>query len=246
MVPATAKPLRRQPSAIVPEVKGSNPFSFPILVQPVLENNCVACHTKRAAEGKNCPDLSRGAGGEFFNSYNSLRNFTFFWDNASFDNEPDSKPGQIGARRSKLYQMLVKGHHDLHLSPQDMHRLTLWMDCNSDFYGSYQNLDEQKLTKVVWPGLLQSSLRAKMGHAMAQSSYRFSPFPPFMTNTARRRSDDWGGGADPENEPHEQLYQNPTVRLSACFVILSQAPPRGNPMIHHRHCLSSSILPKNR
>ena len=145
-----------QPSAIQPDVDGSKPFSFPILVQPVLDKNCVECHIKQSAQGKKCPDLSRGtnpASGEFYPSYNSLRSFTFFWDNAVFDGEPDSKPGQIGARRSKLYQMLVKGHHDLHLSKEDMHRLTLWMDCNSDFYGSYQNLEDQKLAKTVWPSL---------------------------------------------------------------------------------------------
>ena len=151
-----ATALHRQPSAIQPDVDGSKPFSFPILVQPVLDKNCVECHIKQSAQGKKCPDLSRGtnpASGEFYPSYNSLRSFTFFWDNAVFDGEPDSKPGQIGARRSKLYQMLVKGHHDLHLSKEDMHRLTLWMDCNSDFYGSYQNLEDQKLAKTVWPSL---------------------------------------------------------------------------------------------
>ena len=49
--------------------------------------------------------------------------------------------------------MLTKGHHDLKLSKEDLHRLTLWMDCNSDFYGSYENLVEQKAGKVVWPTL---------------------------------------------------------------------------------------------
>ena len=36
--------LKRPPSEIKPEVEGSRPFSFPILVQPVLDKNCVACH----------------------------------------------------------------------------------------------------------------------------------------------------------------------------------------------------------
>jgi hypothetical protein len=152
--PATA--LLRQPSAIKPDVEGSKPFSYAILVQPVLDMNCVACHTKSKAEGKNCPDLTAGEkrrNGDFFTSYNSLRDFSFFWNEAGFDGIPDSKPGQIGARKSKLYQMLKKGHHGLQLSPEDLHRLTLWMDCNSDFYGSYENLEEQKDGKVVWPSL---------------------------------------------------------------------------------------------
>ena len=148
--------LKRAPSVIKADVEGSKPFSYKILVQPVLDKNCVACHQKGAAEGKKCPDLTQGElkqNGDFFVSYNALRNFTFFWDNASFDGVPDSRPGQIGARKSKLFQMLTKGHHDLKLCKEDMHRLTLWMDCNSDFYGAYENLIEQKEGKVVCPSL---------------------------------------------------------------------------------------------
>jgi hypothetical protein len=152
----SATALRRPPSVLKPDVEGSKPFSFKILVQPVLDKNCVACHQKSMAEGKKCPDLTQGEkrdNGDFFTSYNSLRDFTFFWNEAGFDGVPDSKPGQIGARKSRLYQMLKKGHHGLELSAEDLHRLTLWMDCNSDFYGAYEKLVEQKDGKVVWPSL---------------------------------------------------------------------------------------------
>jgi hypothetical protein len=151
----SATALRRPPSVLTPDVQGSKPFSYPILVQPVLEKNCVECHKKSQAEGKKAPDLTRAQGehNRWFTSYDSLKNFAFFWNNAWFDEVPDSKPGQIGARNSKLYQMLVKGHHGLKLSKEDLHRLTLWLDCNSDFFGSYEKLEEQKEGKVVCPSL---------------------------------------------------------------------------------------------
>ena len=151
----SATALRRPPSVLTPDVQGSKPFSYPILVQPVLEKNCVECHKKSQAEGKKAPDLTRAQGehNRWFTSYDSLKNFAFFWNNAWFDEVPDSKPGQIGARNSKLYQMLVKGHHGLKLSKEDLHRLTLWLDCNSDFYGAYEKIEEQKEGKVVWPSL---------------------------------------------------------------------------------------------
>ena len=148
--------MEREPSEIAPDVAGSKPFSYPILVQPVLDRNCVECHVKSRAKGEKAPDLSRGekrSAKDWFTSYQSLRPYVFFWNNAAFDSVPDSKPGQVGARASKLYQMLEKGHHDLKLSKDDMYRLTLWMDCNSDFFGSYENLDQQAEGKVVWPGL---------------------------------------------------------------------------------------------
>ncbi len=47
--------------------------------------------------------------------------------------------------------MLHAGHHKLKLSKEDMHRITLWLDSNSDFYGSYENLAEQREGKIVQP-----------------------------------------------------------------------------------------------
>lgn len=145
----------REPSEITPEVAGSRPFSYPILVQPVLEKNCLPCHTKSRAEGKKAPDLARGDFNKnerkWYTSYISLKGYTFFWDEAGFDRVAYTTPGHFGARSSKLYQMLSKGHHDLKLSGEDMHRITLWLDCNSDFYGSYENLQDQWDGKVVWP-----------------------------------------------------------------------------------------------
>ncbi|MGD0090684.1 MAG: NPCBM/NEW2 domain-containing protein [Planctomycetota bacterium] len=149
------KAFQRPPSEIVPDVAGSRPFSYPILVQPVLDKNCVGCHEKSRAEGKKSPDLSRGVNNKknWYTSYVSLRSYAFFWDNAVFDGVPRTTPGKFGAHASKLYQMLAKGHHDLKLSPEEMHRLTLWLDSNSDFYGSYENLTEQLEGKVVWTKL---------------------------------------------------------------------------------------------
>jgi len=49
--------------------------------------------------------------------------------------------------------MLSKGHHDAKVSKADMHRITLWLDCNSDFYGTYENTQRQAKGEVVWPGL---------------------------------------------------------------------------------------------
>ena len=37
--------LGRPPSTIVPGPEGSKPFSYPLLVQPVLDRHCVQCHT---------------------------------------------------------------------------------------------------------------------------------------------------------------------------------------------------------
>jgi hypothetical protein len=155
--PAAPKRLplafRRLPSTIQSDVDGSNPFSFPRLVQPVLERNCVECHQKEPeainlgkGDWENKPDYR-------YTSYDNLREFAFFF--GSFRNTydpwttPRTIPGQFGARASKLYQILKGGHHDVQLSKEDFHRITLWLDCNSDFFGSYENTEAQAKGDVV-------------------------------------------------------------------------------------------------
>jgi hypothetical protein len=50
----TAAGPARPPSPLEPDVDGSNPFSYPRLVQPVLDRHCVECH----AEKDKAPNLA--------------------------------------------------------------------------------------------------------------------------------------------------------------------------------------------
>ena len=144
--------MRRPPSRIRPDVDGSNPFSFPRLVQPVLERSCVPCHAKE----RKAPDLRPGDPGKnnhhWYTSYKSLQKHASYYDSASWT-PPLTRPGKFGARASKLYQMLKRGHHDVKLSKADLHRITLWLDSNSDFFGAYENTLAQARGEVVRPAL---------------------------------------------------------------------------------------------
>lgn len=162
--PRTSQPkaFRREASVIKPDIEGSNPFSFPILVQDVLDRNCVTCHDKN--KDKKAPDLKKGNFTEnpwhWYTSYMNLKQYAFFYGGApSYENYPSDQydgwtaprtiPGEYGALGSKLYQQLAKGHHDLKLSKEDMHRITLWLDSNSDFFGSFDNIIEQSRGDIV-------------------------------------------------------------------------------------------------
>jgi hypothetical protein len=149
--------FRRPPSRIQPDVEGSNPFSFPRLVQPVLERNCVACHEKEPE----APDLRKGNWKKNrdyrYTSYDNLREYAFSFDNARGKYDPwtipRTTPGQFGALASKLYEILSHEHHGVKLSKEDFHRITLWLDCNSDFFGSYENIEAQARGEIVRPTL---------------------------------------------------------------------------------------------
>ena len=125
--------LQRPPSTPTPDVDGSRPFSYPRLVQPVLDRNCVKCHEEKLAQ--KAPNLAREPiANKFYASYNSLVKYGF----TAYGDSYRTRPGQFGARASKLVEMLEKGHYDVKLSAEDFHRLTLWIDCCSMFYGVFE------------------------------------------------------------------------------------------------------------
>jgi hypothetical protein len=147
--------LRRAASKIRPDVDGSRPFSYPRLVQPVLDRNCVGCHQEKKAL-----DLTGVIEGNFTRSYGNLAGkygFYFHVSNGSINTGVHggsrSIAGKFGAQASELLKYMDQRHYGVKLSPEDYHRLVLWLDCNSEFLGSYENVAAQLRGEVVQPTL---------------------------------------------------------------------------------------------
>jgi hypothetical protein len=83
-------------------------------------------------------------------SYRTLKPFSFYYDGGGSFVESKTYPGQFGALASRLYQLLEKGHKEVKLTEEEMHRLALWLDCNSDFYGTYEHIEEQRRGETVY------------------------------------------------------------------------------------------------
>lgn len=147
-VPVSQTPalaLQRAASRITPGPDGSQPFSYPLLVQPVLDKHCVSCHSGTdAAQGI---ALTGEPAAGFTVSYNALAPFVSFseWQGGDFqrsNSEPLTRPGFFGARASKLMSLLLKGHEDVKLTNRETERLVTWMDTNALFYGTFNKQDQ--------------------------------------------------------------------------------------------------------
>lgn len=142
--PQSAKPLlalARSPSRIAPGPDGSRPFSYPLLVQGVLDRKCVSCH--RGADSGGGVVLTGELAGAFTASYNALVTRVPF----SNDTNPDalSRPGQFGARGSSVMKLLLESnHHGVTLEPAEIERLATWMDTNALFYGTFDPADQER------------------------------------------------------------------------------------------------------
>ena len=162
--------MRKSPVKLTPEFpEATKPLTFPRLVQPVLDKHCVKCHAKekKACDlgGKKISELG------WSESYWSLAPFAWAMaDNGGGACRRHSKllprgdgwvvnkrsysvPGKLGARASKLLALLQKGHYKVKLPADDLHRITLWLDANSVFYGAYKNLAAQSAGELIKPEL---------------------------------------------------------------------------------------------
>jgi len=144
---ARAAALAREPSAIAPGPDGSKPLSYPILVQPVLDKQCVRCHSHENPKGNVV--LSGEPKGHYTVSYSALAPFVPFsqWTGGDFrktNSEPLAVPGFFGARGSKFMQKLLAGHEDVKLSADEIERLVTWMDANALFYGTFDPADQAR------------------------------------------------------------------------------------------------------
>lgn len=147
--------LQRDPSRIQAEVADTFPLSFSRLVQPVLDAHCVECHAKnhKAPALAGTPPGSNGWSPAFC----ALSKFSWakHGGNGSIKRNGGSRsvPGIVGAGAARLCVMLNKGHHGVTLSPDDMRRITLWLDTNSNFYGAYLDTERQARGEIILPDI---------------------------------------------------------------------------------------------
>jgi hypothetical protein len=140
--------LKRTPSKIEPGPEGSLPLSYPRLVQPVLDQYCVRCHSPAKPDGGVV--LTGEPQGRFSVSYNALAPRVSFsaWGGKPGDfrvtnSEPLTEPGFFGARNSSLTALLRKNHGEVELPPAAFERLVTWMDANALFYGTFDPKGQQ-------------------------------------------------------------------------------------------------------
>lgn len=158
VVDAASQPLaaRRPPSVIAPGPDGVQPWSFPRLIQPILDRHCVRCHDS----GMTLPQLNSAPAGMFSAAYESLRPFVRWYEWGGETIRPIiTKPGEMPADVSPLAAVLDDANHagELSLSEQERRNIYLWLDGNAAFYGAYSRREQlaQQRGEAIPPPALQ-------------------------------------------------------------------------------------------
>ena len=145
--PGSTPPVRqllattRPASQIRPAPDGTQPFSYPRLIQPVLQRHCVRCHDGTQGPQKSPLLLTGQPVDTFSQSYQSLRPYVrwYEWGGASIT-PTVTRPGHCGADESPLTKILDDPTHAKHvkLPDADRRRIYIWLDGNVPFYGTYR------------------------------------------------------------------------------------------------------------
>lgn len=153
--PSTPKAMQRAPSQIQPDVAGSTPMSFGRLALPILMNKCTPCHKQSKASNPTlkCPIITdslvpnpraTGVGHLSTAGYQALEPYSFYFHGEEGKRIYDrnhggsrTQAGFFGAKAAPLYSKLFPSHHNVNLTADEFHRITLWLDCNSQELGTY-------------------------------------------------------------------------------------------------------------
>jgi hypothetical protein len=144
--PRRDRPLAslRGPSKIKPGPPGSWPLRFDRLVQPVLNESCVSCHSPAGDNAKAVAlDLTPAK------AYQSLLTFADKdLEKLAFEKDV-SNIGQCPASNSKLLAVLTShdSHKEVHLGLDGFNRLVTWMDTYAQKLGSFSQKQEQELIR---------------------------------------------------------------------------------------------------
>jgi hypothetical protein len=150
-VPALA--AQRAPSQLTPGPAGSWPLDYSVLVQPMLDRQCVSCHQPEATAARF--DLTRGK------SYDALVHYgspSLADTVIARYKEQRSVAGACEARINPLVRVLREGHYQVRLGADDWDRLITWMDTLGQRAGHFSPEQEEQL-QVLRRQLAASSHR---------------------------------------------------------------------------------------
>jgi hypothetical protein len=135
---------RRAPTALAPGPEGSWPLDFARLVQPVLDQNCVRCHSPSGEDAK-----AKGLELTAENSFKSLLSFGQEDLKKQAFERDRSVPGQAPAGKSRLWQMLTapEGHNGVRIERAALERIAVWMDTYAQRQGHFSEEQERELAR---------------------------------------------------------------------------------------------------
>jgi hypothetical protein len=132
--------MLRRADHLQPPPWGTEILSFLRDVQPVLNAQCVRCHTHDRIANRVI--LTDDLTDQFTVGYQELLGYLSVANAMRWDNPDDvyaQPPYTYGSKTSPLAKILDAGHYDVELSAEQSDRLMQWIDANGAYYDRYEH-----------------------------------------------------------------------------------------------------------
>ena len=152
----TTLAMKAGPKELDPFYGPPRGFSFPKMIQPILDRHCIKCHKDRSItpgrpskKGRkdiafsllSTPNIDRKAGRAWSNSYLNLTqrgrpNKMVNWLNVQ-SIPPMLPPYFAGSAKSEIFRQIAEGHCNVKLSGEELDKLACWIDLLVPYCGDY-------------------------------------------------------------------------------------------------------------
>ncbi len=132
------KALRRLAEPLEPPPWGAGPFAYEQVVQPVWDAKCASCHNAKEPNGLNLAATRDAVGVPA--SFRTLieGGWVHYFDYQWGQEHHKADPLTFGTVKSKLWEVLDKGHYDVELTREERRRIKCWTDLNCPLWPDYQ------------------------------------------------------------------------------------------------------------
>jgi hypothetical protein len=147
---------------IQPDPWGPGAFSYERVVQPVLDAHCVRCHDGTREDGLDLrgdlDDNKIPASYRTLISMGLVHYADWTWSNP--DVCAKLPPRELGTVKSRLFEVIEGGHHELSLPEAELRALKTWVDLNCPLWPDYTERKDRRA-----PAPLQAWIQAIAGRA---------------------------------------------------------------------------------
>jgi hypothetical protein len=130
----------RPPDRLADWYGPTRPFNYLAEVQPVWDRHCVRCHDfgqKAGAKLVLARDKELVFNASYVELFQKWKEEGALLDTVGLGLAPLVPANAIGARRSRLVDLLQRGHEGVKLTAEEMDRIVTWIDIGGPYYPDY-------------------------------------------------------------------------------------------------------------
>jgi len=140
--PAIPMAMARGVEALQPQPGDTGPRAvhYALDIQPILDKNCVSCHSGKKPKGE--LDLTGELTGLWNRSYENLtkKALVSYLHTCSYGSShvPVEPPLTFGSHRSKMVERIRKAPCKSKITREDFIKIVTWIDANAPYYGTHR------------------------------------------------------------------------------------------------------------